>query len=90
MSTVTVSEQAVSDLASLTEATEIRDSTGKLIGVFRPATEIERRCNQSGLHTTLEVFQHMRALTNDPERLADLDRHIGEIKRRDQDPCPTH
>lgn len=90
MSSLTVNEQLANDLAPLTESTELRDGNGQLIGVFLPATETERRFNKSGLHTTLEVFEHMRTLTNDPVRLADLDRHIEEIKRRNEDPCPTH
>jgi hypothetical protein len=90
MNALTVNEAMVSELALLTEATEIRDANGRLIGVFRPATDTERRFNQSGLHTTVEVFEYMRTLTNDPAQLADLDRHIEEIKRRDAEPCPTH
>lgn len=87
MSSLTINEPAASVLRQACESTELRDSDGKLIGVFRPATEVERRFNQSGLHTTAEVFEHLRSLTTDPAMLADIDRHIQELKRRDADAC---
>ena len=87
MSSLTINEQAASDLRLASESTELRDGNGKLVGVFRPATDTERRFNRSGLHTTAEVFEHLRTLTTDPTVLADLDRHIQELKRRDAEAC---
>lgn len=87
MSSLTVNGQLVSDLASLTESTEMRDGKGQLIGVFRPATDFEKRFDKIGVHSTAEVLEHLRTLTNDPTLLADLDRYIEEIKRRESPSC---
>ncbi len=89
MSALTINDQTASVLGQLSESTELRDANGALIGIYRPATDVERRFNKSGLHTTTEVFEHLRTLTDDPALLADLDRHIEELKRRDEDACLT-
>lgn len=87
MTSLTVNEQVASDLASLTESTEIRDDKRRLIGVFRPATDFEKRFDKIGVHSTAEVLAHLRTLTNDPILLADLDRNIEEIKGRESPSC---
>jgi hypothetical protein len=87
--TARVSDEFAAFLGDVRETTAFQDSEGKLLGVFRPATDLEKRFNQPGLHTTAEVFEYFRTLTNDPALLADLDRHIEELKRRDEDACPA-
>jgi hypothetical protein len=76
MSALTVNDQMAAILTTVQTPTELRDASGKLIGVFHPRT--------IG-HTTREVFEHLRTLTTDPERLADLYRHIEELTRRDEE-----
>jgi hypothetical protein len=87
--TARVNDELAAFLGDMRETTALQNGEGKLLGVFRPATELEKRFNQPGLHTTVEIFEHFRTLTNDPVLLADLDRHIEELKRRDEDACPA-
>lgn len=87
MSSVTINEQTVEILRHVGESTELRDSDGKLLGMFTPATPTEKLVNMSGVRTTREVFERLRSHATDPADQADLDRHIAEIRRRDEDTC---
>jgi hypothetical protein len=51
--------------------------------------EIDRRAAEGkGKGVPLwRVFEHLKTLTTDPAELADLDRHIEELKAREE--CPT-
>jgi hypothetical protein len=85
MGTLTVNAQVFSVLAGVRESTDLRDETGKLLGVFVPAATLGNGSTPGAAKTTRQMFEHWKTLTQDPVALADLDRHIADLAARDHD-----
>lgn len=56
MSAITLDESMVKKLSALHESTEIRDASGKVLGVFTPVGE--HCCNQKIPQHLLDKFDH--------------------------------
>jgi hypothetical protein len=50
----------------------------KVAALYDPQ-EIQRRKLEPGGYTTIEVFEYLKTLTEDPEERLDLDKHIREL-----------
>ncbi len=85
MSAITVTDPVLSFLRQISGPAEIRDASGHLVGFFTPrSVAAPSRVEPGKTYTTLEVFEHLLTLTDDPQRRADVQRHLDEIKRRRQ------
>ena len=83
-----IADQSLQTLLIQThELAEIRDSQGNVLGFFFPAESkklLPIKAVPGKAYSTREVFEHLKKLPCDVESQTDLDKHIKELRARDE------